>query len=100
MPASAVVQGEVPMKLSLKTRLLLVIGLLGLVPIAGVGLDSYNLAASKQASAAMDVAWKGSQYLGRINGLVYAVVMESRGIYMSPDWPTAQPFAKNLLRDL
>jgi methyl-accepting chemotaxis protein len=88
------------MKLTLKTRLLLVIGLLGVVPLIGVALSSYNLAAGKQASQQMDIAWKGAQYLGRINGLVYAVVMESRGIYMSPDWDTAQPFAKNLLRDL
>jgi methyl-accepting chemotaxis protein len=88
------------MKLSLRTRLLLVIGLLGGVPIFGVALNSYNLAVSKQASAQMDVAWQGARYLERINGLVYAAVMESRGIYMSPDWHTAEPFAKKLLQDL
>jgi methyl-accepting chemotaxis protein len=48
----------------------------------------------------MDVAWQGARYLERINGLVYAAVMESRGIYMSPDWHTAEPFAKKLLQDL
>ena len=88
------------MKLSLKTKLLAVIGLLGLVPILGVGLNVYNLALAKRASVQMDVAAAGAQYLSRINGLVYAVVMESRGIYMSPDWKTAEPYAKNLLRDL
>jgi methyl-accepting chemotaxis protein len=88
------------MKLSLRTRLLLVIGLLGLVPISGVALNSYSLTLSKQAAARMDDAWQGARYLEIINGLVYAVVMESRGIYMSPDWNTAAPFAKNLLRDL
>jgi methyl-accepting chemotaxis protein len=88
------------MKLSLKTRLLLVIGLLGIVPGLGVGLNSYNLALSKQASERMDMAWRGAQYLQRINGLVYAAVMESRGIYMSPDWRTAEPFAEKLLQDL
>jgi methyl-accepting chemotaxis protein len=88
------------MKLSLRTRLLLVIGLLGGVPIFGVALNSCNLAVSKQASAQMDVAWQGARYLERINGLVYAAVMESRGIYMSPDWHTAEPFAKKLLQDL
>jgi methyl-accepting chemotaxis protein len=88
------------MKLSLKARLLLVLGVLGFVPILGVALTSYNLALSKQASEKMDVAWRGAQYLERINGLVYAAVMESRGIYMSPDWATAEPFAKKLLKDL
>ena len=88
------------MRFSLKTRLLLVIGLLGIVPIVGVGLHSYNLGSSRQAGEQMDTAWRGAQALARINGLVYAVVMESRGIYMSADWKQAAPFAKNLLRDL
>ncbi len=88
------------MKLSLKAKLLVVIGLLGLVPIVGVVLNSYNLASSKEASAKMNTAWQGARYLEHINGLVYAAVMESRGIYMSPDWPTAEPFAKKLLGDL
>jgi len=88
------------MTLSLKARLLLVIGLLGLVPIVGVTLNSYNLALGKRASVRMDTAWHGAQYLEHINGLVYATVMESRGIYMSPDWGAAEPFAKKLLADL
>jgi methyl-accepting chemotaxis protein len=88
------------MRFSLKTRLLLVIGLLGMTPIVGVGLHSYNLGSSRQAGEQMDTAWRGAQALARLNGLVYAVVMESRGIYMSADWKQAGPFAKNLLRDL
>ncbi len=88
------------MRLSLKTKLLIVIGLLGLVPIVGVALNSYNLSSSKQAGTKRDMAWHGVQYLEQLNGLVYAVVMESRGIYMSPDWKTAEPFAKKLVQDL
>ena len=88
------------MRLSLKTKLLLVIGLLGLVPIVGVALNCYNLAASKEAGTRRDLAWHGVQFLEQINGLVYAAVMESRGVYMSPDWKTAAPFAKKLLKDL
>jgi methyl-accepting chemotaxis protein len=88
------------MRFSLKTKLLLVIGLLGSVPIVGVALNSYNLSASKAIGAKRDLAWHGVQFLEQINGLVYAAVMESRGIYMSPDWKTAEPFAKKLLQDL
>ena len=51
-------------------------------------------------NAALDLASSGTIHLERINRLVYAAVMESRGIYMSPDWTTAEPFATNLLRDL
>jgi methyl-accepting chemotaxis protein len=88
------------MRFSLKTKLFIVIGLLGLVPIVGVAFNSYNLSSVRQAGAKRDIAWHGVQYLEHINAFVYAVVMESRGIYMSPDWKTAEPFAKNLLRDL
>jgi methyl-accepting chemotaxis protein len=88
------------MRLSLKSKLLMVIGLLGLVPIVGVALNYYNLSTSRAAGTRRDVAWHGVQFLEQINGLVYAAVMESRGIYMSPDWKTAQPFAKKLLQDL
>jgi methyl-accepting chemotaxis protein len=88
------------MRLSLKSKLFVMIGLLGLVPIIAVVLNSYNLAASREAGAKRDLAWHGVQYLEQINGLVYAAVMESRGIYMSPDWKMAEPFAKKLLQDL
>lgn len=44
------------MELSLKTKLLAVIGLLGLVPIIGVGLNTYDLSLAKRASTQMDVA--------------------------------------------
>src|SRR3954470_18921570 len=36
--------------------------------------------------------------VGRINTLIYAIVMESRGIYMSADRASAKPFADGLLR--
>jgi methyl-accepting chemotaxis protein len=86
--------------LSLKAKFMLVIGLLGLVPVVGVALNSYGLASGKQAAAQMDIATQGARYGERINGFVYAAVMESRGIYMSPDWKTAEPYGKLLLRHL
>ncbi|MDN5005820.1 PAS-domain containing protein [Bradyrhizobium sp. GCM10027634] len=36
--------------------------------------------------------------IGRINALIYAIVMESRGIYMSADRGAAKPFADALVR--
>ncbi|WP_374468168.1 MCP four helix bundle domain-containing protein, partial [Ferrovibrio sp.] len=39
-------------------------------------------------------------YAEKINSLVNAVVMESRGIYMSKDTEAAKPFARNLLASL
>jgi methyl-accepting chemotaxis protein len=36
----------------------------------------------------------------RINGLIYAVVMDSRGIYMAKDVAAAKPFADGMLKQL
>jgi methyl-accepting chemotaxis protein len=40
----------------------------------------------------------GSQNVERVNALIYAVVMESRGVYMSPDKPTAKGYGNGLLK--
>ena len=85
---------------SLKARLYAVIGLLALLPICGVVVALTALESSTRDKAALDRATRGTIRLERINGLVYAVVMESRGVYMSPNWPTAEKFAQNLTAHL
>ena len=85
---------------SLKTRLYAVIGFLALLPVCGVMVTLVTLHDWARDNAALDRAVRGTIHLERINGLVYAVVMESRGIYMSPDWRAAEQFGKNLMRDL
>jgi hypothetical protein len=66
----------------------------------GVALNSYSLSLGKRASERRELAEQGAQYLIRIDGLVYAVVSESRGIYMSPDLKTAEPYNALLLKRL
>ena len=85
---------------SIKSRLYAIIGFLGLLPVLGAAFALYAIVNSTQDNAALDRAASGTIHLERINQLVYAVVMESRGIYMSPDWTTAEPFATNLMKDL
>ncbi len=85
---------------SLKTRLYSIIGFLGLLPVLGVALGLAAVEFSRSDDAALDRAARGTINLERVNGLVYAVVMELRGIYMSADWNAAEPFAKNLIRQL
>ncbi|MBR0811578.1 MULTISPECIES: PAS-domain containing protein [Bradyrhizobium] len=51
---------------------------------------TYRHMHASSAAAAINV--------GRINALIYAVVMESRGIYMSTDRRAMMPFADGLLR--
>src|SRR6266853_1025052 len=82
---------------SLKTRLYTIIGFLGLLPVLGVIFAFVTMSNATRDNAALDRAASGSIHLERINRLVYAVVMESRGIYMSPDWTTAEKFATNLM---
>src|SRR5205085_10213501 len=45
-----------------------------------------------------ELALQGSQNVERINALIYAVVIESRGVYMSEDAPTRKKYADGLLK--
>src|SRR5882757_5689358 len=85
---------------SLKKKLLVLIGVLGIIPLLGATLTYALFTISKSADDAMEAATLGAIYLERINGQVNAVVMESRGIYMSPDWKVAEPYGKLLLKRL
>ncbi len=38
----------------------------------------------------------GTLNVERVNALIYAVVMESRGVYMSPDLKTSEPYAEGI----
>ncbi len=85
---------------SLKQRVFALIIILSTLPIACFAVTAFSMMRGKAAEQKLDAANKGAVYIARINGEVYAVVMESRGIYMSPDWKTAEPFAAGLMRDL
>jgi diguanylate cyclase (GGDEF)-like protein len=85
---------------SLKTRIYSVIVFLGFLPMLGVAVALVAMDLARHNEAELDRAARGTIHLERVNGLVYAIVMESRGIYMSADWKAAEPFAKNLIRQL
>ena len=85
---------------SLKQKLFALIGVLGVIPLLGAALTYGLFTVSKSAEVAMDTATQGAIYLEQIDGQVNAVVMESRGIYMSPDWKVAEPYGKLLLKRL
>jgi len=84
----------------LRTCLYFIIAFLGLLPLFGAALGLVAIESSRRDDAGLDRVARGTILLERVNGLVYAVVMESRGIYMSADWKAAEPFAKNLIRQL
>lgn len=85
---------------SLKQRVFALIVILSTLPIVCFSVTAFSMMRGKAAEQKLDAANKGAVYLARINGDVYAVVMESRGIYMSADWKAAEPFAAGLMRDL
>ena len=84
----------------LTSCLYLLIGLLALLQLGGVIVAVILQQDTARDSAALDRVVRGTIHLERINGLVYAVVMESRGIYMSPDWRRAEKFGRNLIPQL
>jgi methyl-accepting chemotaxis protein len=65
-----------------------VIGAMGVI-----SLDRYE----RQTNVMGNIA-KQTQYGERLNALVYAVVMDSRGVYMSPDTNAAKPYSAGILR--
>jgi methyl-accepting chemotaxis protein len=85
---------------SLKQRVFALIVILSILPIACFATTLLSMVRGSIAEEKLDAANKGAVYIARIDGEVYAAVMESRGIYMSPDWKTAEPFAKGLMKHL
>lgn len=83
----------------LKHKVVGLIAFLALLPVAGGGLSYLSLSKQSEAQDAAMAAKNGQMLLERINGLVYAIVMDSRGIYMSPDWGTAEPYGKGLVKN-
>jgi methyl-accepting chemotaxis protein len=85
-------------KLSIAAKLYTIFTLLGVITLLLAAAAALN--AREQASLTHDFesAFLGSQNVERVNALIYAVVMESRGIYMSPDVPTAKKFGVGLLK--
>jgi methyl-accepting chemotaxis protein len=49
-------------------------------------------------SGEFEVANQASRYVEQVNGLIYGVVMESRGVYMSPDIATAKRYGDGLMK--
>ncbi len=75
----------------------------GAMGVIALGLLAASIAALRDYDEAVRAAKNASeraQIAERVNGLVYAVVMDSRGIYMSPDTGRARPFAEGIRRFL
>ena len=72
-------------RLSLATKLYSIFSLFALLTAAITVLSDYNTRSSTELTDAIETASRVALNVERVNSLVYAVVMESRGIYMSTD---------------
>jgi len=81
-------------------RINLAIALMALVTLGALGFGLASLHAYDRTLAAVKNAGERAAIAERLNGLVYATVMDSRGIYMSADPERARPFAAGIRRFL
>jgi methyl-accepting chemotaxis protein len=85
-------------ELSIAAKLYVIFALLATMTAALAAVAILNANRNVVRTKAFDSAFVGAENVERINSLIYAVVMESRGIYMSPDTATAKQFAAGLTR--
>jgi hypothetical protein len=81
---------------TLRARLYSIIVFLGLLPVLGVLLALAAFENARTDHGALDRAARGTSISSTSMASSTATVMESRGIYMSADWKSAEPVrAKN-----
>jgi len=84
--------------LSIAAKLYVIFALLATVTAALAAAAIVNANRHVALNKAFESSFIGAENVERINALIYATVMESRGIYMSPDIETAKKFAAGLTR--
>jgi methyl-accepting chemotaxis protein len=84
--------------LSIATKLYAIFALLATVTLTLAIVAVFNARRHVALTDEFESAFAGALNVERVNTLIYAVVMESRGIYMSPDIPTAKVYGEGLLK--
>jgi methyl-accepting chemotaxis protein len=85
-------------KLSLAAKLYAIFGLFAVLIAAITALSDYNSRRSAELMDAVETASRAALNVQHVNSLIYAVVMESRGVYMSTDKASAGKFGEGLLK--
>ena len=84
--------------LSIAAKLYTIFALLATATLALAGIALVNVQHQTSMTRDYETSLSGTQNVDRVNGLIYAVVMESRGIYMSSDIPAAKRYGDLLLK--
>jgi methyl-accepting chemotaxis protein len=85
-------------RFSLAAKLYSIFALFAVLIAAMTALSDYNSRSNAELTAAVATASRAALNVQRVNSLVYAVVMESRGVYMSADLATAKKYGAGLLK--
>ena len=85
-------------RLSLAAKLYSVFALFGVLIAAITALSDYNTRRQLELTEAVETASRAALNVERVNALVYAVVMESRGVYMSTEATAVKKFGDGLLK--
>src|SRR5471030_1406683 len=90
--------GSIASGVSLATRLYLIFALFALLTGAVTALSDYNTRQGVELTNAIETASRAALNVERVNSLVYAVVMESRGVYMSSEAVVVKKYGDGLLK--
>src|SRR5438477_2962092 len=85
-------------RLSLATRLYSIFALFALLTAAITALSDYNTRRATELTESIEIADQAALNVERVNSLVYAVVMESRGVYMSTEPAPVKKYGDGLLK--
>ncbi|MDH6259471.1 HAMP domain-containing methyl-accepting chemotaxis protein [Bradyrhizobium sp. BR13661] len=85
-------------RFTLATKLYAIFALFALLTGAIAMLSDYNSRRSAELTSAIETANAAALNVERVNSLVYAVVMESRGVYMSTEPAVVKKYGEGLLK--
>jgi methyl-accepting chemotaxis protein len=85
-------------RFSLAAKLYSIFALFAVLVAAITALSGYNTRQNAELTEAVSTASRAALNVERINSLVYAVVMESRGVYMSTDPAVVKKYGDGLLK--
>src|SRR3984885_12644700 len=87
-----------PSRLSLAVKLYSIFALFAVLTAAITALSDYNTRHNTELTEAVETASRAALNVERVNSLVYAVVMESRGVYMSTEPADVKKYGDGLLQ--
>lgn len=84
----------------ISTKISTIVVVMSLISIGIALIGGYSMSVFNQATQAIKASSARAVLGERVNGLVYAVVMDSRGVYMARDAAETEKFGKPLLENL